>query len=65
MKAPTSANLPYELAVRDVETLLKWANSASSWSSRLPAWIKAAKNRDRILHALGKLRELADSSGLR
>jgi hypothetical protein len=40
-------------------------NSASSWSSRLPTWIKAAKNRDRILRALDNLRELADSSGLR
>jgi len=35
-----------------------------SWSSCLPAWIKSAKNRGKVLKALDKLDQIAMESGL-
>ena len=34
----------------------------SSLAGRLPRWIKAAKNRDAVLHALGRLRQMVPTS---
>jgi len=36
----------------------------ASWSSRLPAWMKAAKNREPVLKALDRLAAIAAASGL-
>lgn len=36
----------------------------ASWSSRLPTWMKTAKNRDMVLKALDKLAQIAAESGL-
>ena len=38
-------------------------NTGSSWSARLPSWIKAAKNRDDILTRLDRLTETAETCG--
>jgi NAD-dependent dihydropyrimidine dehydrogenase PreA subunit len=42
----------------------KSTNNNYAWTSRLPAWITAAKNRDKVLRALGKLDALAEGAGL-
>ena len=39
-------------------------NNNASWSSRLPTWMKAAKNRERVLKALDRLAVIAATSGL-
>lgn len=39
-------------------------NGNSSWSSRLPSWVKSAKNRDQVLKALDRLEQIADAAGI-
>ena len=39
-------------------------NTGRSWSHKLPAWMKSAKNREKVLRALDVLKKIAADSGL-